>query len=109
MLTMDAVIINAKDYIDETRPVVDAARAIGDAVAKSLLAGAPVIVSVQGVRGVSSSFFNIVLLLARAAVTSSGVHAVASRPGSSEFSHSANFAGREKNKPNGFYRYQHRF
>lgn len=61
LLAMDAAIINAKDFIDESRPVIDAARAIGDQAAAILRTGASVVVSVHGVRGVSSSFFNILL------------------------------------------------
>ena len=60
-LTMDAVKINAKDFIDESKPVIDAANAIGAKAAAQLRAGGSVIVSVLGVRGVSSSFFNVIL------------------------------------------------
>lgn len=58
---MDAVKINAKDYVDERRPVVECAGLVAQEAVRQLLAGAGVIVSVHGVRGVSSSFFNVIL------------------------------------------------
>jgi hypothetical protein len=58
---MDAVTINAKDYVDDRVPVVQTASVIGAAAADALRAGRSVLVSVCGVRGVSSSFFNVIL------------------------------------------------
>lgn len=61
MLAMDFVTINARDYIDETKPVIDGAACVGASAAAELRAGHPVIVSIDGLRGVSSSFFNVIL------------------------------------------------
>ncbi len=61
MTTMDAVKINARDFVDESRPVVDSAMAVAQEAARQLRGGACVVVSVRGVRGVSSSFFNVIL------------------------------------------------
>lgn len=58
---MDPVKINARDYIDQTRPVVDSAGDVARESARHLRAGSRVVVSVRGVRGVSSSFFNVIL------------------------------------------------
>ena len=58
---MDAVTIRVKDFVEESRSVVDCAAAVGLEAARQLRSGAAVIVSVRGVRGVSSSFFNVVL------------------------------------------------
>lgn len=61
LLAMDATVINAKDFIDEKKPVVDAAAQVGDSAAAVLRAGGSVVVSVEDVRGVSSTFFNVIL------------------------------------------------
>lgn len=61
LLAMDATVINAKDFIDEKKPVIDSATKVGDQAASVLRAGGSVVVSVQDVRGVSSSFFNVIL------------------------------------------------
>lgn len=53
--------IEAKDFIRESRPVVECAADLSHEVVRQLRAGASVVVSVHGVRGVSSSFFNVLL------------------------------------------------
>jgi len=58
---MDATVINAKDFIDEKKPVVDAAALVGAKAASILRSGGAVVVSVEDVRGVSSTFFNVIL------------------------------------------------
>lgn len=58
---MDAVRISVKDYVDERRPVIECARQVGDIAAAHLRSGGSVVLSVAGVRGVSSSFFNVIL------------------------------------------------
>lgn len=61
LAAMDAVKINAKDFVDPTRPVIECASRVANDAARLLRSGATVIVSVVGVRGVSSSFFNVIL------------------------------------------------
>lgn len=61
---MNTITIHSKDFIDESRAVTDSAAAIAQIVADSLQNGASVVVSVRGVRGVSSSFFNIIFAAA---------------------------------------------
>jgi D-arabinose 1-dehydrogenase-like Zn-dependent alcohol dehydrogenase len=58
---MDAIRINASEFIDERRAVVDCASLIAQEAVRELRAGANVVVSLRGVRGVSSSFFNVLL------------------------------------------------
>ena len=58
---MDAAKINSKDFIDDRRPVVESAGLIATEASRLLRGGASVVVSVCGVRGVSSSFFNVIL------------------------------------------------
>lgn len=59
--TMDTAKINSQDFIDNTLPVVDSAGRIAVEASRLLRSGANVVVSVRGVRGVSSSFFNVIL------------------------------------------------
>ncbi len=63
MHTIDTVRICASDHIDPTRPVVESAELIAKAVAAHLGAGANVVLSVAGVRGTSTSFFNVILAM----------------------------------------------
>lgn len=58
---MQSAKINAIDFVDPSQPVVDSASKVGIEVARLLRAGSNVLVSVRGVRGVSSSFFNVIL------------------------------------------------
>jgi hypothetical protein len=58
---MNAVVINAKDFIDDTMSVVDCAMRIAAEATRHLRSGGRVVVSIKGVRGVSSSFFNVIL------------------------------------------------
>jgi hypothetical protein len=53
--------IKATDYVDPSESVVDCANRIATAVASRLQAGENVVVSVHDLRGVSSSFFNVIL------------------------------------------------
>lgn len=59
--TMNTAKINSKDYIDDTKSVVECAGLIASEASRLLMSGANVVVSVRGVRGVSSSFFNVIL------------------------------------------------
>lgn len=61
MNRMNTVVIDAKRFIDESASVIDSAMRIGLEALGPLRAGQDVIVSVRGVRGVSSSFFNVLL------------------------------------------------
>lgn len=58
---MDVTKIDAKGFVDEARPVVECAELVAEEVSRLLRTGACVVLSVRGVRGVSSSFFNVVL------------------------------------------------
>ncbi|CAG0978477.1 hypothetical protein PHYC_01633 [Phycisphaerales bacterium] len=58
---MDVKMISAKDFVDERRPVVECAGAVARECVRELQSGANVLLSVRGVRGVSSSFFNVIL------------------------------------------------
>jgi hypothetical protein len=58
---MNTVTIHSKDFVVLDRPVVDCARVIGQEASRFLRSGAKVVVSVRGIRGVSSSFFNVIL------------------------------------------------
>ncbi|MFN0131779.1 MAG: STAS-like domain-containing protein [Phycisphaerales bacterium] len=60
---MNSVQINAKDLIDPAGSVVGSATRIGNEAARHLRTGAPVVISLHGVRGVSSSFFNVIFSL----------------------------------------------
>jgi len=53
--------IVAKDFVDDTRPVIESAALIAAQAAALLRQGSQVVISVHGLRGVSSSFFNVVL------------------------------------------------
>lgn len=56
--TMDTAKINSKDFIDDHKSVVECAGLIADEATRLLKSGVNVVVSV---RGVSSSFFNVIL------------------------------------------------
>lgn len=58
---MDPVKLLAKDFIQHNRPVVECAVKLAAEVERLLASGQNVVVSVHGVRGVSSSFFNVIL------------------------------------------------
>jgi len=60
---MDARPLNAADFIDTSASVLESANAIGREAARILRDGGCVVLSVRGVRGVPSSFFNVVLSL----------------------------------------------
>lgn len=49
------------NYVRDGSAVVDTATEIADVAAAALLRGSSVIVSLRGVRGISSSFFNVLL------------------------------------------------
>lgn len=61
---MPRYVVQAAEHIDETKPVIDAAHTIGSLVATRLAAGDDVVIALRGVRGVSSSFFNVVIAAA---------------------------------------------
>ncbi len=61
MIAKDAVKVHARDFIDESRPVVESAGRIAVELSKHLRAGGCVVLTVAGVRGTSSSFFNVIL------------------------------------------------
>lgn len=53
--------INTRDYVDGSQSVVDSASQVADEVSRRLNNGQNVVLSVRGVRGVSSTFFNVIL------------------------------------------------
>jgi hypothetical protein len=57
--------IETLTFINPAVPIVDTAQAVGEMVAKELRRGSSVVVSLRGVRGASSSFFNVLLRLAQ--------------------------------------------
>jgi hypothetical protein len=57
---MNTVTINSNDYIGSHANVTESAALIANEATRQLKAGARVVVSVKGVRGVSSSFFNVI-------------------------------------------------
>jgi hypothetical protein len=58
---MPSITLNSVDFIKPDRPVVESAELIAAEASRLLSSGASVILSVRGVRGVSSSFFNVIL------------------------------------------------
>lgn len=58
---MSTVRLNAKDFIDTDASVVQSAASIAAEASRLLATGDDVVISVHGVRGVSSSFFNVIL------------------------------------------------
>ncbi len=61
MIDMDTVSLDARDFFDPQGSVVDCAARIAHEVVRQLSTGAAVCLSVHGLRGVSSSFFNVIL------------------------------------------------
>jgi hypothetical protein len=57
---MNTVTINSNDYIGSDANVTESADLIANEATRQLKTGARVVVSVKGVRGVSSSFFNVI-------------------------------------------------
>ena len=53
--------INTLDHLDPSRPVTETAEVVAGAVLRGLDSGGSVTVSVRGVCGVPSSFFNVIL------------------------------------------------
>ena len=54
-------VIAASAYWRDTDPIVDSATRLAEAVVSSLRSGGSVIVSLRGVRGITSSFANVIL------------------------------------------------
>ncbi len=65
---METAVVQSSSFIDGTRPVVECAGKIADDVVLLLDQNKRVVLSVRGVRGVSSSFFNVILSRIRDAV-----------------------------------------
>lgn len=65
---MGPITLAAKDFLRPDETVVQGADRIAAEIARHHSVGTPVVLSVRGVRGLSSSFFNVVL----AAVASGG-------------------------------------
>ena len=53
--------IDAASYAQDDRPVLECAERVAVETHRILATGANVVVSVRGLRGVSSSFFNVIL------------------------------------------------
>lgn len=60
-MTTQKVKLRAMDFIDESETVVDSAARIAARVRLGLVGGGAVTLSLLGVRGASSSFFNVIL------------------------------------------------
>ncbi|MCA9287702.1 MAG: hypothetical protein KDA05_03905 [Phycisphaerales bacterium] len=58
---MEPTLVKAVDFVEQEGSVVESAARIGQRVAQALRAGHRVVLCLRGVRGVSSSFFNVVL------------------------------------------------
>jgi len=58
---MATVTVKASDFVNPNGSVVDCAQMVAAEVASALRSGDNVRVSVRGLRGVSSSFFNVIL------------------------------------------------
>jgi hypothetical protein len=61
---MNRVTITAADHTSDEKPVVECAGRIADLVAAALRQGNRVTISFRGVRGASSSYFNVILAAA---------------------------------------------
>jgi hypothetical protein len=66
----NATVIVARDFVDEKLSVVESAGLVARRVVEALQSGESVVVSVRGLRGVSSSFFNVLLDAAEKALGS---------------------------------------
>ena len=69
---MNTVRLNSKDFVDDGLSVVESASRIAAEASRLLRSGSNVVVSVHGVRGVSSSFFNVILAAVADALLSEG-------------------------------------